>query len=142
MGPEPEKPSSNILSAIQNIAPYVARMGPLFEALAISKNSSSSDYTFLTGGEGKEYYKWTVRKLKMALKDQTGLVIGQRAKPLTANERGVLLGEDDLQGHNALPSEGFETSLQNPKKGIAGNAQCLKKAYKKADKIFDLWLIS
>lgn len=103
VGSEPPQPSSNILRGIRSIAPFVARVGPSFEALAIHKNASNPDFAFLAGGEGAEYYRWSVRSLRAAHQDTTGLVIGQRSRPLTANDRGILLGEDDSQA--ALPIE-------------------------------------
>lgn len=53
-------PSPDILRAIRSLAPFVARMGPAFEALALQKNSGHPDFRFLYGGEGREYYCWQV----------------------------------------------------------------------------------
>jgi hypothetical protein len=61
VGKEPPLPSPDILRAIRSLAPFVARMGPAFEALALQKNSGHPDFRFLYGGEGREYYRWQVR---------------------------------------------------------------------------------
>jgi len=61
VGKEPPVPSPDILRAIRSLAPFVARMGPAFEALALQKNSAHPDFRFLYGGEGREYYRWQVR---------------------------------------------------------------------------------
>ena len=53
VGAEPPQPLPKILRAIRMVAPFVARMGPAFEALAISKNASLPEFSFLTGGEGR-----------------------------------------------------------------------------------------
>ena len=120
-GHEPALPSPEIVRAIRTIAPFVARMGPAFEAVAIQKNSDDSNFAFLTGGTGAEYYRWTVRALKAAQSDTTGLVIGQRAHPLTANDRGLLLGESDM--HNAIQMDAAVSTAgidRRPPAGVAG----------------------
>ena len=76
-------------------------MGPAFEALALQKNAGNPVFSFLYGGEGADYYRWQVRALKAAARDATGLVIGQRSTPLTAGDRGVLLGEAALPRSSA-----------------------------------------
>ncbi len=60
VGKEPPVPSPDVLRAIRSLAPFVARMGPAFEALALQKNSGHPDFRFLYGGEGREYYRWKV----------------------------------------------------------------------------------
>ena len=71
----------------------MARIGPAFEALALQKNGSDPEFGFLSGGEGAAYYRWHLRKQRAALVESTGLAIGQRSTPLTADSRGVMLGE-------------------------------------------------
>ena len=92
---EPPVPLPQVLNAIQSVAPYVASIGTAFEALALQKNASLPAFQFLRGGEGSDYYSWKIRALRAAKKDNTGLAIGQRTRPLSVGERGLLLGEGD-----------------------------------------------
>ena len=94
VGAEPPVPKPDILTAIKSVAPFVASIGPSFEALTLQKNPNQSIFQFLMGGEGSEYYRWQLRALKAAKKDQSGLAIGQRTRPLTVGDRGLLLGEE------------------------------------------------
>lgn len=88
-------PGKDILRCIKTLAPFVARMGPAFEALALQKNGHSPEFAFLSGGEGAAYFRWQVRALKAAYESK-GLGIGQRTAPLTADDRGALLGQQSL----------------------------------------------
>ena len=60
VGKEPPVPEADVLRAIKSLAPFVARMGPAFEALALQKHSGHPAFRFLYGGEGAEYYRWQV----------------------------------------------------------------------------------
>ena len=86
-------PRPEVLTAIKSVAPFVASVGPSFEALALQKNPNQPAFQFLVGGEGSEYYRWQLRALRAARKDQSGLAIGQRTRPLSVGDRGLLLGE-------------------------------------------------
>ncbi len=46
---------------IEAMAPFVARNGPAFEAVAVKANSKSHKFSFLVGGAGAEYYRWRVQ---------------------------------------------------------------------------------
>lgn len=43
------------------MAPFVARNGPAFEAVAVKANAKSQKFSFLVGGAGAEYYRWRVQ---------------------------------------------------------------------------------
>lgn len=43
------------------MAPFVARNGPAFEAVAVKENAKKHTFSFLTGGAGAEYYRWRVQ---------------------------------------------------------------------------------
>ena len=49
------------------MAPFVARNGPAFEALAAKLNASKPAFAFLAGGPGTEYYRWRVQVLLLLL---------------------------------------------------------------------------
>ena len=102
VGKEPPAPTDPaLLKAIHTLAPFVAKMGPAFEALAVRKNSADPAFRFLAGGEGSEYYRWRVRAEKAAKRDLTGLAIARRSTPLTADDRASLLGEQALASTTA-----------------------------------------
>ena len=46
---------------IEAMAPFVARNGAAFEALAVRRNARDSRFGFLKGGLGAEYYRWRVQ---------------------------------------------------------------------------------
>ena len=46
---------------IDAMAPFVARNGAAFEALAVRRNARDSRFGFLKGGPGAEYYRWRVQ---------------------------------------------------------------------------------
>lgn len=55
----PEDPE--LRRTIEAMAPFVARNGPAFEALATKLNASNPMFCFLSGGRGAEYYRWRVQ---------------------------------------------------------------------------------
>ncbi len=46
---------------IDAIAPFVARNGAAFEAIAVRQNARDNRFSFLKGGPGAEYYRWRVQ---------------------------------------------------------------------------------
>ena len=79
----PEDPE--LRRTIEAMAPFVARNGPAFEALATKLNAGNPAFGFLSGGRGAEYYRWRV---------QVGEIIEEQGKPL----RGKL-GACSCVGH-------------------------------------------
>jgi hypothetical protein len=55
----PEDPE--LRRTIEAMAPFVARNGPAFEAVAVKENAKKHTFSFLTGGAGAEYYRWRVQ---------------------------------------------------------------------------------
>ena len=55
----PEDPE--LRRTIDAMAPFVARNGPAFEALAAKLNAANPLFGFLSGGRGAEYYRWRVQ---------------------------------------------------------------------------------
>ena len=43
------------------MAPFVARNGAAFEAIAVRQNARDNRFSFLKGGPGAEYYRWRVQ---------------------------------------------------------------------------------
>ena len=126
VGAEPAVPRHEVLSSIRSIAPLVASIGPAFEALALRKNAALPAFQFLVGGEGSDYYRWQIRALKAAEKDSTGLAIGQRTRPLSVGERGLLLGEVAAVGaHSAAQTAPKPATVTD----IAGDSSVVSKQY-------------
>ena len=120
---EPPVPSAEVLKAINSVAPFAARIGASVEALVLQKNAGSSVYSFLAGGEGRDYYLWKVRALKAAKKDISGLAIGQRRAPLSVGERGLLLGEGHVAAASAKTK--FQTIPESLKEIAGACLSCL-----------------
>ena len=57
--PPPE--DGDLRKMIEAMAPFVARNGAAFEALAVRRNARDSRFGFLKGGPGAEYYRWRVQ---------------------------------------------------------------------------------
>lgn len=92
--------------AIDGLAFYVARSGQQLEDVARTQQAQQAQQqgqqggpSFLLGGEGAEYYRWKVHSLRAIIAPlgrAAPRAIGQRAAPLSADERGALLGEEQL----------------------------------------------
>lgn len=65
--PPPE--DNNLKLLIEGVATLVARCGKLFEDISREKNQSNPLFSFLTGGNGHDYY---ARKLWEARQKQVG----------------------------------------------------------------------
>eukprot|EP00887_Chlorella_sp_A99_P005964 scaffold29.g5964.t1 len=104
--PPPADPQ--LRQAIDSLAFYVARNGPLFEGLAREKQRREPGaHSFLTGGEGSAYYAWKLHSMRSIIRGPQQAAapapapaarpaISQRSAPLSAEERGALLGEAPL----------------------------------------------
>jgi G patch domain-containing protein 1 len=113
--PVPAPDNEVLRQAIERLAFFVARNGPSFEILAreqqqraldLGTSSTSPLFSFLLGGPGAQYYLYKRASL-LALLAPRGhgkvskplfATIGQRSAPLTAEDRGAMLGEQPLPG--------------------------------------------
>lgn len=93
---------------IDGFATLVSRCGKLFEDLSREKNRSNPMFSFLTGGDGHNYY---IRKLweeKQKNTNQVFLVEDLKSKrsveSMTAENRGRILGEKQLERSSKEPS--------------------------------------
>ena len=97
--------------SIDTLAFFVARDGKLVEDIA---RQTPKESTFLTGGVGTDYYQYKVSVLQNMMGNKKSAVIGRRSAPLTAHERGDLLGETPLKRDTpSRPAEELGKSLQN-----------------------------
>lgn len=53
--------NADLKKTIDAMAPFVARNGAAFEAIAIRQNARDNRFSFLKGGPGAEYYRWRVQ---------------------------------------------------------------------------------
>ncbi|XP_042472781.1 G patch domain-containing protein TGH homolog isoform X2 [Zingiber officinale] len=104
--PPPEDSSLRLL--IDGFATLVTRCGKLFEDLSREKNRSNPMFSFLTGGDGHNYY---IRKLweeKQKNINQVYLAEDLKSKGsverMTAENRGRILGEKQLERRSKEPS--------------------------------------
>ena len=63
------------------MAPFVARNGAAFEALAVRRNAKDSRFGFLTGGPGAEYYRWRVQAGRACQALAVGACMGHMLSP-------------------------------------------------------------
>jgi G patch domain-containing protein 1 len=97
--PPPTDPAAARAAAL--LAPYVARSGPALEALAVGRaRAGDATLSFLVGGDGGAWFRARVADLRAASAADGASVIGRRAAPLTADERGVLLGAGGGEGRD------------------------------------------
>lgn len=99
--PSPEDNSLKVL--IEGFATLVARCGKLFEDLSKEKNRSNPLFSFLSGGNGHQYY---MRKLWEAKQksDKQGQVDNSVDRKMTAESRGRILGEKPLERSTKDPT--------------------------------------
>ena len=64
--PAPPPADTAVRRSIDTLAPYVARNGPSFEALARERHANDPAFAFLRGGEGAAFYQQQVRCLLRA----------------------------------------------------------------------------
>ncbi|KAK6921097.1 G patch domain-containing protein, N-terminal [Dillenia turbinata] len=95
--PPPEDNDLKIL--IDGFATLVARCGKLFEDLSREKNKSNPLFSFLTGGNGHDYYTrklWEERQ-KRGDSAKQRMDGKSHAERMTAESRGKILGETPLE---------------------------------------------
>ena len=56
-GPQPPA-DPQLQRAADTLAAFVARVGPAFEAKVLHRGADGSNFPFLRGGEGSDYYRW------------------------------------------------------------------------------------
>lgn len=114
--PPPE--DNNLKLLIEGVATLVARCGKLFEDISREKNKSNPLFSFLTGGNGHDYYARKLWEAHQKRNDQTKLVSdgksSETAQKLTAETRGKLLGETPLErsARDSSFSVGSENGIQ------------------------------
>jgi G patch domain-containing protein 1 len=97
--PAPPPPADEeLVKRCDTLADFVARNGPGFEDLARARQRDDPRFAFLFGGPGAEYYAWRCSQLRAAPAPQRP---EQRSRPLTAEERGRILGEERLPAEPA-----------------------------------------
>eukprot|EP00210_Caulerpa_lentillifera_P000666 g643.t1 len=82
---------------IDSVAVFVAKGGHLSEELVRTKHKEDENYLFLFGGKDSEYYRWKLLDVKVTFQKLGVECVGQREAPLTADDRGFLLGDDRLE---------------------------------------------
>ena len=96
----PGKPAvpadGELVRRCDTLAAFVARNGPGFEALARQRQAKDPRFSFLFNGPGSEYYAW--KRATLCNEAAPAPRPEQRSRPLTAVERGQLLGEEPLAG--------------------------------------------
>ncbi|KAK2663553.1 hypothetical protein Ddye_002127 [Dipteronia dyeriana] len=100
--PEVPPPDDNTMKLlIDGVATLVARCGKLFEDLSREKNQNNPLFTFLTGGNGHDYYARKLWEERQKRNDQTMLAMDGKSsladQKMTAESRGKLLGEKPLE---------------------------------------------
>lgn len=97
--PPPE--DNNLKVLIEGVATLVARCGKVFEDLSKEKNQSNPLFSFLTGGEGHDYYAKRLWEERQKRNGQTKSLLEEKSSPsvekMTAESRGKLLGEKPLE---------------------------------------------
>jgi G patch domain-containing protein 1 len=87
-------PDAELVRRCDTLAAFVARNGPGFEALARQRQAKDPRFSFLFNGPGSEYYAW--KKATLCNEAAPAPRPEQRSRPLTAVERGHMLGEEPL----------------------------------------------
>ena len=100
--PEAIAPEDNNLKLlIEGVATLVARCGKLFEDLSREKNQSNPLFSFLTGGNGCDYYARKLWEERQKHNDKSKQLLDVKSSPtvqkMTAESRGKILGERPLE---------------------------------------------
>ncbi|KAK8686275.1 hypothetical protein V6N13_125302 [Hibiscus sabdariffa] len=97
----PPPDDSNLKLLIEGVAKLVARCGKLFEDLSRKKNQSNPLFSFLSGGNGHDYYERRLWEEHQKFGVQAKLLLDGKLSPsmqkMTAESRGKLLGEKPLE---------------------------------------------
>ncbi|KAI3424986.1 hypothetical protein D9Q98_008367 [Chlorella vulgaris] len=128
----PPPDDAELRQAIDSLAFFVARNGLIFENMARQRQEKEGRHAFLSGGLGADYYRWRVHSLRAIIQPQQQqqqrrrkqpLAIGQRSAPLSADERGAMLGEQPLAaataGAAAAGPEGWATGVPEGQQAAA-----------------------
>jgi G patch domain-containing protein 1 len=107
--PPPPPADAELALRCDTLAAFVARNGASFEELARTRQRDDPRFAFLFGGLGAEYYAWRCMQLRAAPVAQRP---EQRSRPLTAEERGRILGEEPLA--SAPHGEGMQHGSTAP----------------------------
>ncbi|KAF5730239.1 putative RNA binding protein [Tripterygium wilfordii] len=95
----PEDNSLKVL--IDGVATLVARCGKLFEDICKEKNQSNPLFSFLSGGNGHDYYAMKLWEEQQKRSNQSKLALDGKSTPsvqkMTAESRGKILGERPLE---------------------------------------------
>ena len=96
--PAPKLPvDENLKRTIDSLAVFVAKGGMMSEEFVRQKHQGEEGFSFLFGGEGSEYYRWKLLDVKVTFQKLGVHCIGLREAPLTADDRGFLLGDERIQ---------------------------------------------
>ena len=96
--PAPKLPvDENLKRTIDSLAVFVAKGGMMSEEFVRQKHQGEDGFGFLFGGEGSEYYRWKLLDVKVTFQKLGVHCIGLREAPLTADDRGFLLGDERIQ---------------------------------------------
>jgi len=114
----PPPTDAQLRQEIDRVAFFIARNGPEYERIAREEQVREGRRAFLmVGGEGSAYFAWKVHALRALIQTphtsdaskgggrRGGGVIGQRSAPLTAEERGIILGEEQLEQQQQQQAE-------------------------------------
>uniref|UniRef100_A0A2P2L2P4 RNA binding protein n=3 Tax=Rhizophora mucronata TaxID=61149 RepID=A0A2P2L2P4_RHIMU len=95
--PPPE--DNNLKILIEGVASLVARCGKLFEDLAREKNQSNALFSFLSGGNGHDYYARKLWEEQRKHGNQRKVALDSKSsqQKMTAESRGKILGERPLE---------------------------------------------
>lgn len=100
--PEAPAPEDNNLKIlIEGVATLVAKCGKLYEDLSKEKNQSNPLFSFLTGGNGHDYYARKLWEEQQKCNDQSKLAMDGKSssgvQKMTAESRANILGEKPLE---------------------------------------------
>ncbi|XWS37204.1 hypothetical protein CRYUN_Cryun19dG0023000 [Craigia yunnanensis] len=97
----PPPDDNNLKLLIEGVATLVARCGKLFEDLSRKKNQSNPLFSFLSGGNGHDYYERRLWEEHQKSGNQAKLSLDGNRSPsvqkMTAESRGKLFGEKPLE---------------------------------------------
>ncbi|KAL5725999.1 hypothetical protein ACHQM5_009072 [Ranunculus cassubicifolius] len=110
--PHPE--DKNLKLLIDGFAALVTRCGKLFEDLSREKNKTNPLFSFLSGGNGHDYYARRLWEEQQKQKDQSKPFVDIKPVPsvqkMTAESRGRILGERPLERSYSEVSNAPSTS--------------------------------
>lgn len=96
--PTPQPPDDSTLKkSIDSTAVFVAKGGVMSEELVRQQHAGDHAFAFLFGGKGSEYYRWKVLDVKVTFQKLGVNCIGLREAPLTADDRGWILGDERIE---------------------------------------------